>query len=405
MSRKLLIILKKEFRETVKTKAFIISTVLMPVFLAVIFGMPAYLLKMNAEKVKNIYIKDDSGLVAPVLQNEVPKTFILKEWTKSKEAAREALKKKEIETFIFIPGDVATSYSFNYEGQTVSDQQTIAVFQNAISSIIRSKKLVERGLKEEDVAIILQRVTAQTYAVSQDGAKKKDVEISFIIAYALVVLMYISVLSYAPRMVQSTIEDKNNRVVEVVLSYVKPFDIMTGKILGNAGVGLFQYLIWGLMGFGVIEAIGVNSVTGMFSQVNPIIFFYFVLFFLLGYFIYSIAFAAIGAMFSDMREANNMMTPFVMLTVIPFLLFAPISQSPNTQLAFWTSEFPYFSSLMLMRIGISEVPAWQIILSVILQIITIIVELWIISKIYRIGILSYGKKPTIKELISWVKAK
>jgi len=113
-------------------------------------------------------------------------------------------------------------------------------------------------------------------------------------------------------------------------------------------------------------------------------------------------------MFSDMREAGNMMTPFIMLAVLPMVLFAPIAQDPTSTMAVWASQFPFFSSLMLMRIGIigiGTIPVSQIVISLAIQIITILVELWIVTKIYRIGILSYGKKPTFKEIISWIKAK
>ncbi len=408
MSNKLFIILKKEFRETTKTKAFVISTMLAPIFFLLIFMLPTFLMKKNAEKVRSIYLKDESGLIAPVLQGEIPATLQLKTWNKTNEEAEEAIKKKEIETFVYVPADIMTSYTFNYEAQTITDQQTIMIIQNAISSIIRNKKIVERGIKPEDAKVILKKVAANTIAVSEKGKKSQDAEANFYIAYMLVFLMYLSVLSYAPRMVQSTVEDKNNRVVEVVVSYVKPFDIMAGKILGNAGVGIFQYLIWGTLAATIITVGGPSLMPAFLQQINPMIFVYFIIYFLLGYLIYSIAFSGIGAMFSDMREAGNMMTPFIMLAVLPMVLFAPIAQDPTSTMAVWASQFPFFSSLMLMRIGIigiGTIPVSQIVISLAIQIITILVELWIVTKIYRIGILSYGKKPTFKEIISWIKAK
>lgn len=405
MSNKWLIILKKEFLETVRTKAFIIGTILTPLILGMVIGLPTFLMKKNAEIVRDYHIKDDSGFIAASLQEQLPQVIRLKTWEGNKEEAVEALKKKEIETFIYIPADVYDSYSFDFQAQTISDKQSIALVENAISTIIRSKKLIEKNIKREDVDIILKKARAQTFSVSKEGKKAKDAEMAFFIAYILVILMYMSVISYAPRMTQSTVEDKNNRVVEVVVSHVKASDIMAGKIVGNAFVGIFQYLIWGVLAAGIINFVGKDFVINLFSQVNPIIFLYFVIYFVLGYLIYAIAFAAIGAMFSDMRDAGNMMTPFIMLAVLPMILFAPISQAPQSALALWASEFPFFSSLMLMRIGISEVPVWQIVLSIMLQLVTIAVELWLAAKIYRIGILSYGKKPTMKELVAWIKAK
>ncbi len=405
MSNKWLIILKKEFLETVRTKAFVIGTILTPLIMGLVFVLPVFLMKKNAEIVRDYHIKDDSGFVAASLQEQLPQVIRLKTWEGTKEEGTAAIKSKEIETFIYIPANVYETYSFDFQAQTISDRQSIALVENAISTIIRSKKLIEKNIKKEDVDIILKKARAQTFSVSKEGKKAKDADTATNIAFILVFLMYMSVLSYAPRMVQSTVEDKNNRVVEVVVSHVKASDIMAGKIVGNAFVGVFQYLIWGGLAASIISFVGKDYFVALFSQINPIIFAYFVLYFVLGYLIYAIAFAAIGAMFSDMRDAGNMMTPFIMLAVLPMILFAPISQAPQSTLALWASEFPFFSSLMLMRIGISEVPTWQIVLSIVLQLLAIAVELWLATKIYRIGILSYGKKPTMKELIGWIKSK
>ena len=407
MSRKMWYIFKKEFLQTIKSKAFILGTILFPILMLGIIGLPAMLAKKDHETIKKYYYIDKTNKIIVSISKDMPKSMKFLKWNKSKKDAIDALKNKKIEKFIYIPSDIYENYKFEYMATTLSDPQRISYIKNMITNAIRKKKMVELGIKDKTMKVLLRHAYAKTYEINNKGKKKKNAAATFMFAYILVLLIYMSVLSYAPMMMRSTIEDKNNRVVEIVISHVKPFDLMAGKIFGTAAVGLFQYLVWAIfaiVGFFSLKSIlNINDLKQYIPNINFELIIYFLIFFILAYIIYAVVFAGIGALFSDIKDAQNFSTPFILLTIVPLLLFQYISKNPSIPFSEILSEIPYFSSLMLMRIGISDVPPTQIILSLLLQFITIIVEIWIVSKIYRIGILSYGKKPTFKDILTWLK--
>jgi len=348
----------------VKSKSFILGTVLTPLIFVLFIGIIYFTQKKNMEKVREYHYIDETARVIPLLKSNLPSTMKMIPWAGDKEAAVTAIRNKEIKNFLYFPEDLFEGYTFEYYSETISDSQRIALIENVISRIIQIRKFAERGLSEEEISRLLTSAKAKTFEVTrEEGAKKKSAEASFAIAYILVFLIYMSVLSWAPQMLRSTIEDKSNRVAEVLVSHVKPSGIMAGKLSGTAAAGVFQYLIWAVMAlFGIFllqqSVPGSQAVIStMLGSLHPSIFIFFLLYFLMGFLGFCIG-----------------------ISLIPFL-----------------------SSLMLMRIGISEVPALQIALSMGLLLVTIAVEIWLAGRIYRIGLLSYGKKPTWKELISWVK--
>ena len=407
---KWLIIFNKEYVQTVRTKAFILSTLLMPLVLILLMGLPTYLQKKTMEKVKTYQVLDESGSITEVLAENLPGTMVMVSWDASKDEGVAAVRNGEIETFLYFPKNIKESYEFEYYSRAVSDSQRITLLQSIVSRTLQREKISKRGFTEGEINELLKKADVRTFEVSKaEGTKKKSASMSFLVAYILVFLIYISVLTWAPMMLRSTIEDKNNRVVEVVVSHVKSGSIMAGKIIGTAAAGITQYIIWGVMVAGTVKLLSLllpgfkAGANAFFAQVKPDMFIYFIIYFILGYLVYSVVFAALGAQFSDMKDAQNSMGPIIMLAVLPLVLFMPVSQDPESTMAVVISQIPYLSSLMLMRIGISHVPASQIALSIILQMVTIVVEIWIAGKIYRIGIMSYGKKPSLKEVFSWLK--
>lgn len=410
MKNKWFIILKKEFWHLIKTKSFILGTILTPFFLMLIFFIPIYMQKKNAEKVREYHYVDHSENIAGVLKEHLPSTMKMIPWNSDKEKAIAALRDKEIKNFIYLPEDIFESYNFEYYSETISDSQRISLIESVISRVIQEKKFEERGLSRGEINELLLSAKARTFEVTRDeGPKKKSADVSFGIAYLLVFLIYMTVLSWAPQMLRSTIEDKSNRVAEVLVSHVKPSHIMGGKLSGTALAGVFQYLIWGLMAFLGITLLkqalpASRSVfDALAGNINPSLFIFFVLYFLMNFLLFALIFGIIGAMFSDMKDAQNAMTPAILICILPLLFFAPVSQDPASAFSVGISMVPFLSSLMLMRIGISEVPPLQIGLSIGLLLLTIAIEVWLAGRIYRIGLLSYGKKPTWKELFSWIK--
>jgi|GEM_PF-2231708 ABC-2 type transport system permease protein len=410
MKSKWFIVFKKEFWHMVKSKSFILGTVLTPLIFILFIGIIYITQKKNMEKVREYHYIDETAQVVPLLESNLPATMKMIPWTGNKEEAITALRQKEIKNFLFFPGDLFENYSFEYYSETISDSQRISLIENVISRIIQIRKFAQRGLSETEINSLLASAKARTFEVTkEEGAKKKSAEVSFAIAYILVFLIYMSVLSWAPQMLRSTIEDKSNRVAEVLVSHVKPSGIMTGKLSGTAAAGVFQYLIWAAMALlGIVllkQAVPGSQVVikTLLGSLHPSVFIFFILYFLMGFLVFALIFGIIGAMFSNMQDAQNAMTPAILVCVLPMIFLFAVSQDPSSSFSVGVSLIPFLSSLMLMRIGISEVPAPQIALSMGLLLATIAIEIWLAGRIYRIGLLSYGKKPTWKELISWVK--
>src|SRR6056297_120969 len=412
MSSKWLIVFKKKFLETVKSKAFVIATLAVPIIIVLILGVVIYLQIKTMERSRDYYYIDKSGEVIQKIEKRIPSSINLKKWEKSKKEAIKQIKNKKIETLIYIDKDIFDSYEFEYLGRSVSDQHRISILKNAITEVIHSKKMKLKGIKREEIEFLLKKASVNSFKVTQkEGTKRESAKANYWISYALLYVLIIVILMNAPKLVQSTIEDKNNRVVEIVVSHVKSIDLMVGKILGTAAAGLFQILIWvGLslgMLFGVKSYFGadipVSLISKLTSSISLTLLIFFILYFILNFLVYAIGFAGVGAIFSNEKDANQFVQPLIFLAIAPFFFFPLVSQDPNSIVSVILSEIPYLSPLMFMRMAITDVSIFQQTLSILLLIVTVLVELWIASKIFRIGILSYGKKPSIKEIFGWLK--
>ena len=243
--------------------------------------------------------------------------------------------------------------------------------------------------------------------------KEKFAESALIIGMATAVLIYFFILIYGAQVMRGVVEEKANRIVEIIISSVKPFELMIGKIVGIALVGLTQFLIWAVLivvllaAFGNnINAFSVDSMTPVFSSFNfAAILFFFIIYFLGGYLLYASLFAAIGAASDNETDTQQFMLP-VILPVL-FALFAAIHSmnNPDGSLAFWTSMIPFTSPIVIMVRIPMGVPAWELIVSILLLLLSFIGTTWIAAKIYRTGILMYGKKVNYREVWKWMKYK
>jgi ABC-2 type transport system permease protein len=217
-----------------------------------------------------------------------------------------------------------------------------------------------------------------------------------------------SVLLYGQMVLGAVIEEKETRIAEILFSSMRSFPLMMGKLIGVSLVALTQLSIWGL-GFLVLAGFGVGIAAAQGVPLNlphvpPIVFVYFVLFFLLGYFIYATIYALIGSMVTTTQEGGQLAMPIVLMLVAGFYFVFPIIRSPNSSLAFWASMFPFLAPItMMVRITTETPPAWQIILSLAIGFATVVALVWLAARIYRVGMLMYGKKATIPEVWRWVR--
>jgi ABC-2 type transport system permease protein len=229
----------------------------------------------------------------------------------------------------------------------------------------------------------------------------------FVIAF----LIYVTVLLYGQVVLGAVVEEKESRIAEVLFSSVRASTLMIGKLIGVSLVALTQLGIWtlafallALYGLGALASQGVNVGDINIPNLPPLFFVYFFLFFVLGYFVFATIYVLIGSMVTTTQEGGQLAMPVVFLLMAGLYMAFPVIRSPNSSFAFWVSMFPFFSPItMMVRIISQTPPAWQIALSLVIGIVTVILLLWLASRIYRIGMLMYGKKATIPEVMRWVR--
>jgi ABC-2 type transport system permease protein len=254
-------------------------------------------------------------------------------------------------------------------------------------------------------------VNLSTYPVNEKGEEgaQDSGTARFMMVFVIAFLIYITVLLYGQVVLGAIVEEKETRIAEILFSSVRSFTLMLGKLIGVSLVALTQLAIWGL-GFAALSVWGVNAlaaqgVEGINIPHLPAMFFvYFVLFFMLGYFIYATVYVFIGSMVTTAQEGGQLAMPVVFTLVAGLYLGFTVIRSPNSSFAFWISMFPFFSPItMLVRIVAQPPPTWQIALSLLIGFTTVVLLLWIAARIYRIGMLMYGKRATIPEVMRWVR--
>jgi ABC-2 type transport system permease protein len=258
------------------------------------------------------------------------------------------------------------------------------------------------------VNTLTRRIGLKTVKI-KEGAE--EAESSFIEEYfatfAFVLILYVTILLYGAAIMRGVLQEKTSRVVEIMLSAANSFQLMAGKIIGLGSVGLTQYVIWSLFGSALLTYGAVlNPTASSMPDFSLGLFIYFILFFLLGYFLFATIYAAIGAMTNSDQEAQQLSMPVVLLIIVPILVFAFIVKNPDSTTAVVLSMIPFFSPiLMFARINISSPPFIEIGSAILILVLTIFLLMYITARIYRIGILMYGKRPNLPELMRWIRTK
>lgn len=423
--RKILSVIKREYLQIVRTKGFIIGTVLGPVAMAALIFIPMLIAMASGGEKKTVGVIDTTGEIFADLDQKLDykmsdgsRRYTLSQVAPGSDIAaqRNGLSQKvlakKLSAYIFIPAEILTGGTAEYAALNVSDFDEVKRINEALNAVVIEKRLKKEGLDPAKVAQYTQRVGLKTIKVTERG-EQEDVGGTFVIAYVLVLILYMTLFFYGSIIMRGVIEEKSNRVVEVVLSSLRPFELMAGKILGIAAVGFTQYAIWALFGMaasrygGMLAAGAMPGASGFkMAAIPPYIFVYFVVFFILGYFLYSVLFATVGSMVNSEKEAQQLLFPISMLLVVPMLMMMLILKSPSGSTSVVLSLIPFFAPiLMLMRICVLLPPFHQIAASIGILILTIILLIWVAAKIYRVGILMYGKRPNIGEIVKWIRYK
>ncbi len=435
------LIIQREFYERVKKKSFIITTLLMPLLMIGLMVVPVLLAIHDTSDEKQILVVDRSGLIVQNLQNTDKLTFVASDKTPDELRAE---KKNGTFGFLVIGADVIENPSdiqlYSYEPSTMDIETSIG---SQIRKVIEDAKLRTYDIENlpQIMAEVKTKVSISTFRLGEDGSEKASSSgLSFGIAYAFGFLIYIFVFIYGGMVMQGVVEEKSSKVLEVIVSSVKPFQLMLGKIFGIAAVALTQFLIWvvllvaggsALMAYiepdasvvtemaqGATMGIDVQQAASQFDPdtvamlktVTDIGYMVkllggFVLFFIGGYLLYAAMFAAVGSAVDNTADTQQLQLPVSIPLILAIVVLMSAMKDPNGSLAFWFSLVPFTSPVIMMARIPYGVPFWQIALSIAILYASFVAMVWFAGKIYRVGIFMYGKKPSLKEVIKWSKYK
>jgi ABC-2 type transport system permease protein len=405
------LIAKREYLERVRTKAFLISTILIPVLMGGgIIG--SVIMGSKAKSTSHITIVSPDQQLATDLQAELQNgkdskmtVDVISPGNSATRATLDSmLADKQLDGYLWItPASTPSDRpSFSYTPRSAGDISTKGTLTAALHTVLMRESLTHEGMGASDVDSLMQPVEVNT---TQAG-KNADTVSSFVAVYVLFFLMYMVILLYGMNVARSIIEEKTSRVFEVLLATIRPEELMAGKVIGVGSVGLTQVAVWLatvvlLTSTSILAAIGGGTVHVSLSPMQII---FFVVYFLLGYLLYSSVAAALGAMVNSEQELQQLNMILVMPLAGCMFALAPVITNPSGTLSRVISLIPFCTPLiMYLRISLAMPPAWEIALSIVLMIATIYAILWVASRIYRVGILMYGKKPNLPEILRWLK--
>ena len=434
------IIIQREFNERVRKKSFIITTLLMPLLMVALMAAPALIMQFSRGDEKRIAVIDESGLVAPRLESDEELRFEPTDLT-TEEARRTLTDRFGV---LRIGGDILENPSdvklYANSSSSLSVESSIT---DQIERILEAEKLKRYNIDnlQQILDEVKTTVTLQTFRNDKSQEEETHAQsstVATVTGYVLGFILYMFLLIYGQMVMQSVIEEKNNRVLEVMVSSVRPFDLMMGKILGIASVAVVQVAIWGVLICGIGAAVmphlkpsdvmasaqamqqgmpdaaaasgmdpemlqAVAAITDLGYIVR--IFVCLLLFVFGGYLFYSAMFAAVGSAVDNVQDASQLQTPITLPIILALLMMFAVIRDPNSQMAFWFSVIPFTSPIvMIVRIPY-DIPLWEIALSLAVLYASFVGMVWFAAKIYRVGIFMYGKKPTLGELFKWVRYK
>jgi ABC-2 type transport system permease protein len=317
------------------------------------------------------------------------------------------LSARTLDGYVILPPDFLTTGKAEFFNRNPGDIVSSRTLQGALNRATREQRLVEARVDDKTRQALFKQVQLEGMRVSA-GGRERDTGGSFALVFGIGFVMYLAILMYGQIILGAVIEEKETRIAEILFSSVKPFTLMMGKLVGVSFVALTQLAIWGLA-FSVfaVYGIGVLASRGISARIPgvPLLhYIYFALFFLLGYFMYATIYALVGSMVTTAQEGGQLAMPIILILVISFYLFLPVSRSPDSPFSFWVSIIPFSAPVaMLVRIVTQTPPFWQIALSLVVGFGTVLLIMWAASRIYRVGMLMYGKRASIPEAIRWAR--
>ena len=447
--RKFLAVVKQEYKKIVMKWSFLIGTLLFPIIGLGFAIVPAIIFSLKGEATR-IVVVDHSNKIAPRLKEnlsaeriqararqaakdqmgdlnpsqeekmrrgteQLASGFIFVEYDgtgKSSDRIRQDLNAKaaadEIDAYLVIPADIdARNASFEFRSRKAGDFVANDTLKDALNQAVRSQRLSDANINESLLKDLSQNVVFEAKGISEKG-EEKDSEMLFLASLVIGMLIYISLTIYGQVILGAVVEEKETRIAEILFSSARPFTLMFGKLVGVGLAGLTQLGIWVgtiavLVAFLATQS-DTSQIIGSLPSITPLMIFYFLIYFIVGYFIYASIFALIGAMVTTVQEGGQFSFPPIMVMLIGFYFCFAVIRDPNSSLSFWVSIAPLFAPLtMPVRILAEMPPFWEIALSVGLNCLAIAGLVWLASRVYRVGMLMYGKRATIPEVLKWIR--
>lgn len=425
--KKVQLIIKREYLTRVRTRAFILTTLLAPVGLLLIIGIPIAIQFMDTDSVSTIAVVGGSEEVNRQLKSTESITFVPLD-DADPDTLRNDVAQGQLTGYILllqgvVDGNTEAQFYYNTGGIDLPNEVRRAV-RNAIEDVRLAQNVPDPKIQ----ALIKKTVGFNAIKLSKTGEEEGNPIFFYAVGYVMGFFIYMAIFIYGAIVLRGVIEEKSNRIIEVIVSSVKPFELLMGKVLGVGAVGLTQFIIWALLTQGILigaapimaiftpapievpegaEVVAVASQPNILANLPEVsiwVWLAFVVYFLFGYLIYSAMFAAVGSAVDNEQDAQQLQLPVTLPVIIPILLIGKIITDPESSISVISSMIPLFSPiLMMVRIVISDVPFWQWGGSIVLMALTFLGLVWVSARIYRVGILMYGKKPSFAELYKWIR--
>jgi ABC-2 type transport system permease protein len=446
--RKFLAVVKHEYKKVVLKWSFLIGTLLLPTLALVFTFVPMIIFSLRGEPTR-IAVYDPSGKILSRLEKNLSADRLMEKAKKaavdsltqidasqeekmrnnaaqfmqdfnlipyeggsSTEAARTDLLRKiqlgEIDAYLLIPQDIESNdATFEFRSRKGGDFISNDTFKDALNEAVRSQRLADANISEERLSELSAAANIDAKGIDESG-EEKDSGGVLIASFVIGLMIYITLAIYGQQILGAVVEEKETRIAEILFSSARPFELMMGKLVGVGLAGLTQLGIWVgtvavLLGFIALQT-DMSAMLSSVPTITPLMVLYFLIFFLLGFFIYASIFALIGSMVTTVQEGGQFAFPPIMIMLAAFYFCFAVIRDPNSTLSFWVTLAPFLAPItMPVRILAETPPFWQIALSIIVNIAAIAGLVWIAARVYRVGMLMYGKRATIPEVWKWIK--
>lgn len=410
-------VIRREYNEHVRKKSFLVGTILVPIFMLVFLFVPILLAFFQPDEQLSVAVVDHTGEVGEAFAEAFtdstkkgePK-YLFRNESGDENRMNEllaSLDRGELDILVEIPVDIFETSSADFVTKEVRSIQIQEEFSDRLTEIVVQMRLRRQGLELDRVASLTSDVRMRERYLSSSGeVEEKSFLTDWALVFAFVMILYMTLLTWGITISRSILEEKSSRIIEVLLSSVEPRDLLLGKVVGIGLAGLTQMAIWAVVGL-AITAYGGATAISFFANVKipASVFVYFIVYFVLGFLLYASIFTVVGSICSTEQDAQQLQGMVTMPMVIPILVLMVIVQSPNSTLAVVMSLIPLFTPMvMLGRIVVLEPSAWQIGLSIVLMLVSIYISVAFSARVFRVGILMYGKRPSLPEVIKWYRS-